>query len=317
MGRGASDVQRARWLRPAVLALLAVLAWPAAGRSLPTYVESLLAGDDAIVVRGMAPDGPVLTFGRRFGGSGVSLYYRGVEYINNDSRRGVDYGRQLQSAVQYRGGGECFNPTEAGGRYDHGQPRSSSVLLQAERGPDGSLTTETEMAFWMAPKSFKDKKNETCVALNDKIRDGFRLRRMVRVGHDGHDNVIVYNTQFFAPRVEPKPRYVPIVTHAPKTFTKVFEVRPASLVAEPATRRNRRGPYPFLQATPDERHAIVVCSRRPTGNYFYGYTRFADVTTSRVAFFADKPEQQSRLFENLVIVGTVDEVRSATVKFCF
>lgn len=311
------DRQRAPWWRSAALALLACLVWPAEGRDLPPYVESLLAGDDAIVVRGAAPGAPVLTFGRRFGGSGVSLYYRGVEYINNDSRRGVDYGRQLQSAVQYRDGGECFNPTEAGGRYDHSQPRSSSVLIEAKRGADGSLTTETEMAFWMAPDTAKDKKNETCVALNDKIRDGFRLRRFVHVGYEGHDNVIVYNTQFFAPRVEPKPRYVPIVTHAPKSFTKVFEVRPTSLVAEPATRRNRRGPYPFLQATPDERHAIVVCWRRPTGNYFYGYTRFPDVTTSRVAFFADKPERESRPFENLVIVGTVDEVRSATVKFCF
>jgi len=151
-----------------LLALLVVNASPFSwAREQPEFIEKLLQGDDAIVVTGTdSKKSPVVTLGRRFGGSGVSLYYRGVEYVNNDSNGEVDYGRQLQSAVVYRNAQECFNPTEAGGKYDRGRPISSSRLLSVERPQSNMVVTQTDMAFWMAPNQEKTKKGKECTALN-------------------------------------------------------------------------------------------------------------------------------------------------------
>ena len=302
-------------LRVFLLALLvcaAPAAWP---RGQPPFIEKLLQGDDAIAVTGGNGAAPVVTLGRRFGGSVVSIYYRGAEYINNHiAGDRVEYGRQLQSAAQYRDAGECFNPTEAGGRYDRDQPGSSSRLLKVERPKPNVLLTETDMAFWLAPGEVKDRRGKSCTALNTDYRAGYLLRRTLQVGVDAFPNVILYQTQFIAPIVEPSPRYVPAVIHTPnQVFTRVFVLRRDG-GGEELKQVAQRGDLPYIQASADAGHAVAVCS---TTKVIYGYRRGGNTTVSRFVYFANEPQKESPVFLNYVIVGTLSEVREAGRRFCF
>lgn len=101
----------------------------------------------------------VLTLGAsdRTAGAVDSLYLHGFELIDS-----FDHGRQIQTALQAsRPGafdykdelpGECYNPTEAGGVYDGFAPTSTSQLLAAAVGPN-TYSTQTRMAFWLAPQT--------------------------------------------------------------------------------------------------------------------------------------------------------------------
>jgi hypothetical protein len=302
-----------------LLVLLAAGVLPSLwSREQPPHIEELLKGDDAIVIGGSAgAASPVVTLGRRFGGSVVSVFHRGVEYVNNDSANQVDYGRQLQSAVQYRGVGECFNPTEAGGKYDRGRPMSSSRLLSVERPAPNVVVTSADMAFWMYPGQERTKKGKECFALNKDFRGGYILKRTIKVGMDGFPNVIYYRTQFTAPIVEPTPRYVPVVLHSPLLFSRIFRVGKEGTAVEILGERNQRGNQPFMLTTDDQAHAALVCSATPPADSFYGYTRHGNTTTSRFVYFAKGPEKESRVFDNYVIVGTASEVQKAVPRFCF
>lgn len=298
-------------------ALAACATQPAWSRALPPYVERLLGGDDAIVVTGTdSRESPVITLGRRFGGSVVSVFFRGVEYINNDNGKEVDYGRQLQSAVQYRGAGECFNPTEAGGRYDRGKPGSSSRLLSVERPGKNVIVTQSDMAFWMAPGETKTMKDKSCTALNTDYRGGHLLKRELRVGVEGFPNVIYYQTQFVAPAAEPNPRYEVVVIHTPPRFSRVFRITSDGQPQE-LNQRNQRGADPYMLATDDQLHAVVVCSATPAIDVTYGYIRWPNTTTSRFLHLGRGPEKESPVFDNYVVVGSAAEVLFAARKFCF
>lgn len=304
-----------------LLALLAACAAPLAwSRDLPPFIEKLLQGNDAIVVTNPGGgESPVVTLGRRFGGSVVSLYYRGVEYVNNhDGMNRIDYGRQLQSAVHYREAGECFNPTEAGGRYDKDKPSSSSRLVSVERPQPNAIVTQAEMAFFMGPgeeKILKGKK--ICTALNKDVRAGYLLKRTLQVGVDGFPGVIYYQTQFVAPVVEPSARYVPAVIHTPTNFTRAFSVDAQANTKEFVGQNGHRGKVPYMLATDDLRHAVLICWAKPAGETFYGFRRVPNTTVTRYAYFAPAPEKESPVFRSYVIVGTAEEVRNASRKFCF
>jgi hypothetical protein len=305
-------------------ACTAPLVW---SREQPPFIEALLQGDDAIVVTAASDrEAPVVTLGRRFGGSVVSIYYRGVEYVNNhNSRDRVDYGRQLQSAVQYRGVGECFNPTEAGGRYDKGRPASSSRLLSVDRPTPNVVVTQTDMAFWMAPGDQKSFKGKECKALNTDYRAGYLLKRTLQVGVQDHPNVISYRTQFIAPVVEPNPRYEVIVIHVPSgrqrgfqqsvSFKRLFRVNTDGTVEEIVGKDAQRGNLPFMLTTDDQLHAVVACSA--TQISVYGYRHGDNTIASRFVYFGKNPEKESHVFQNYVIVGSASEVQHAAGKFCF
>src|SRR4051812_29750731 len=55
----------------------------------------------------------VVSTSNRNAGAISSVVYRGIEHIDQ-----TDHGRELQSAVQFDGLGECWNPTEAGSAAD-------------------------------------------------------------------------------------------------------------------------------------------------------------------------------------------------------
>ena len=102
------------------------------------------------VIRGRTVDSEiVITTTSRVAGAIHSLKWRGKEFIDS-----TDHGRQLQSAANFDQGApisaETYNPTEAGSRRDGAGASSSSQLLSLT-AKGNRLTTNTLMAFWLAP----------------------------------------------------------------------------------------------------------------------------------------------------------------------
>ena len=62
---------------------------------------------------------------KRQGGAVDSLVWKDKEFINN-----WDHGRQLQMAMSVEGYGECWNPTEAGGKSDGTGMETKTVLRE-------------------------------------------------------------------------------------------------------------------------------------------------------------------------------------------
>jgi hypothetical protein len=90
----------------------------------------------------------VLKTRAEFSGAISSLVFRGKEHIDRH-----DTGRLLQSASQFEGYGECFNPTEGGARGNKENPKGllgSSKLKKAYIGKN-QIWTLTDMAFWTPP----------------------------------------------------------------------------------------------------------------------------------------------------------------------
>src|SRR5690348_6028806 len=66
----------------------------------------------------------VIGASKRFAGAINSLTWNGREFINS-----YDHARELQSAVQLNGAGECLNPSEAGSLDDDRGATSTSQLI--------------------------------------------------------------------------------------------------------------------------------------------------------------------------------------------
>ncbi len=88
--------------------------------------------------------------GVRFAGAISSLTYRGVEYIDT-----ADHGREMQSAIQLDGWGECYNPNEAGS-YADGDSFGSTSVLEAMSAQGNVIKTRTRPAYWLAPGERRD-----------------------------------------------------------------------------------------------------------------------------------------------------------------
>ncbi|XP_076445892.1 uncharacterized protein LOC143283532 [Babylonia areolata] len=87
----------------------------------------------------------VVSASRRMGGAIDSLVWNHKEFIN-----AWDHGRELQMAMNFLPNGECYNPTEAGGRYDF-QKNSSHTHIQSVHVAGHRLTTKVLPAFWTEP----------------------------------------------------------------------------------------------------------------------------------------------------------------------
>lgn len=79
----------------------------------------------------------------RFAGSVTSLKWNGVEFVNIH-----DHGRQIQTAIQLDGFGECNNPTEAGSSHDVKSKTSTSKLLAHSKIASNQMANSIKMAYW-------------------------------------------------------------------------------------------------------------------------------------------------------------------------
>jgi hypothetical protein len=104
---------------------------------------------------------------RRFGSAIYSIIWNGVEAIDS-----YDHGRLYQSAWQYDGLGEGYNPTEGGSAADAIGGTSSSAVVTA-MATNNTLTVTSRPALWQPHAG----------------DTGSQLEKTVRVGA-GHPNLI-------------------------------------------------------------------------------------------------------------------------------
>lgn len=125
----------------------------------------------------------------QFAGAISSLFWRGREFVNVR-----DHGREIQSAGQFHGLGECYNPTEAGNVADTSS--SSSQLLSVSTASN-VLQTSNQMAFYL-----RAGQSGACpegVGAPNATLSGYYLDKSVRIGFAGIPNVIEYLTTFWVP----------------------------------------------------------------------------------------------------------------------
>lgn len=191
----------------------------------------------------------------RLAGAIDSLTWNEREFIDS-----TDHGRQLQSASNLDVGAaffnECFNPTEAGSRYDGAGPTSSSRLLWlSAAGRD--LVTVNQMAFWLRP-------GETSggnPAANTTIRSNHLLQKDVRIGAFGLDHAIRYRVTFTLPAGEAhrQATFETLTGYMPPEFRQFFVLTPAGQLT-PLDDGPGEQALPVIVSTASADHAMGVWS---------------------------------------------------------
>ena len=120
-----------------------------------------------------------------------SLVWNNKEFINN-----WDHGRQLQSAMTVQNYGECWNPTEAGGRSDGIEKETKSNLthISAERN---ILSTTSLPAYWVrGDDTTRIPSGKFCPAgqasYNSEDTHRYEFRKTVTMGYFSLDNCIKF-----------------------------------------------------------------------------------------------------------------------------
>jgi hypothetical protein len=122
-----------------------------------------------------------------------SLRFDSKEFINT-----WDHGRELQSAFQGDGYGECYNPTEAGSAGDGPfSEKSSSIVLGIEKLSQNILSASSNYAFWLSNKS----KTGACVKGISPLAplprvSGLIANKRVTIGEFGDSKIIKFELEF-------------------------------------------------------------------------------------------------------------------------
>jgi hypothetical protein len=269
------------------------------------------------VIRGKAGKSEiVITTTRRLAGAVHSLTWDGVEFIDS-----ADHGRQLQSAASFdfgRKGGfhaECYNPTEAGSRFDGDGPTSTSRLLRLQAAGN-ELLSSTRMAFWLRPGEKSDGKP----ALNTTALSDHRVSKRIVIGSKMWPHAIDYRVSF---RVPPGERHTyaqfeALTGYMPPGFDQFYTLD----MENGEITRLSDGPgeqaKPVVFATADGRHAMGVWSpdQPSKGSEGAGYGRFRyaaeNVVKWNCVFRVKEPQGIAAgdySFRMVVAVGTLDDVR--------
>ena len=145
---------------------------------------------------------------KKYAGAIDSFYWRDQHFVDV-----ADHGREWQVAAQFKGFGECYNPTEGGNLADEDNPTSSSVLTSL-RTYNNVLTTLNTPAFWLrpyypgAPLDYYSSPNCTDywggpvyrrTTANTTVLSQYEYRKMVVFGFQGIPNAIWFNIQIVMP----------------------------------------------------------------------------------------------------------------------
>jgi hypothetical protein len=256
----------------------------------------------------------VITTTDRLAGAIHSLTWGGKEFIDSH-----DHGRQLQSAASFDCAApgefwaERYNPTEAGSRAD-GTGKTSSSKLRELRAEGATLTTTTQMAFWLAPgeKSFGRP------ALNDKVLSDYRVAKRVRIGHKTLANVIDYEVTFTVPKGvrHTYAQFEALTGYMPPDFGRFWTFRPdTGTLAELDDGPGEQG-FPVVFATESKTHAMAIYAPPGEPNAGYGRFRFrAEKVVKWNCVFRVRNDTGIAAgeyrFRTFVVVGTLDDVRQS------
>ena len=244
-----------------------------------------------------------------------SLTFRGVEYVDN-----YDHGRQIQSALQVDGLGECFNPTEAGSKADGAESRTSSVS-QIATSHANSLKTSTRAAFWLSP--FEDyghqcSPNRMERRAQNRVRlSDYLISKTVKFS-DTIANLVSVDIEFRFPEARQTASIEALTAYLPKEFTSFFSYDPAARKLT-NLRTNSVGAmtmYPVIVATADGRNAMGIISpdiaRRLPSQGYYAYFYFSGMAGAAkwsCVFNESQISAGSTLhYRCPIAVGTINEV---------
>lgn len=295
-------------------------------------MASLTAGHalaaDASISSAAAGGAIVLTAsGGRFAGAISSLTYRGVQYIDI-----ADHGRQMQSAIQLDGWGECYNPNEAGSVNDGTKTTSTSKLL-AISSANNVLVTQTQPAFWMAHQQQYGKacnpnlpspNNTVSVSQNTTDLSNFVFQRTSSFYGPAIPNLINVDVSWTVPENHASSNTEASTAYLPSTFSVFLTYDRASRtltkVAATATdSAAQHTPLPVIIAQANGQHSMGAFS--PTimttpGRGYMAYLNFSTGSTpttkwSCVYGEANVTAGSVYSYSCPVAVGTVDEVIAA------
>ena len=234
-------------------------------------LEAAVSGDAQIRAKA-GPSEIVITTTSRLAGAIHSLRWNGREFIDS-----ADHGRQLQSASNFDAGSritaETYNPTEAGSRFDGAGQKSTSVL-HALHAKGNTLTTISQMAFWLQP----GEKSVGNLAKNKTALSNHQLKKTVRIGAHGLPHAISYHVTFTVPKGEGHKHAVfeAVTGYMPPAFSKFLTFDPKTQKLLSLTDSPGEQSHPIIHSTPDKKYAMGVWSPAQPAKGFehVGYGRF-------------------------------------------
>lgn len=285
----------------------AALAVPAAGQA-----------DTSITGSAFGSPLTVTASGSRFAGAISSLTFRGVQYVNI-----ADHGREIQSALQLDGLGECFNPTEAGTKAD-GTSLSSSSVLQAISNANNVLQTQTRAAYWLAPGENYGKpcspSTSISSAQNQTVLSDYLISRSTSFDPAG-PNLIRADTTFSFPENRNSASIEALTGYLPASFNTWLRYDRASrtLVKSTGNSVAQRTTSPVIVAQSNGQHAMGVISpgingADPNAAYFAYLSFGGSQPTSKWSCVYGQYGISAGMqltYTCLMAVGTVDEVMNA------
>ncbi|WP_294532327.1 PEP-CTERM sorting domain-containing protein [uncultured Rhodoblastus sp.] len=235
----------------------------------------------------------------RVAGAVDSLIFNDQQFVNSE-----DHGREIQVAAAFGNKNrQFFNPTEAGSAENGLGPRSTSYLMSLKLNAKNSITTETQMAYWLNPL---DSKSES---LSQDI-----VSTTITIGVNAMKNVINYQTIYFVPT----PRILGGVEaptgYMPPEFSTFWIYDPNQDKLKNVTGNLPYQTNPIILSTSDSKFAMGIYA--PPQPYFYGYsaTHFtsasmASPTVKWNAFFIENTVPTGELrFDVYLVVGSLKTV---------
>lgn len=255
--------------------------------------------------------------GGRFAGAISSLTFRGVQYVDI-----ADHGREIQSALQLDGFGECLNPTEAGSKADGTNLTSSSVLLSIANSGN-VLTTQNRSAYWLLPG---ENYGQACspsttatTAQNTTVLSNYTISRTTSF-YPSIPNLIQADTTFTIPEDRSSASIEALTGYLPSTFNSWLKYDRASrtLVKLYGNGTNQQTTSPVIVSQSNGQHAMGAISPGITGadpQAYFAYFTFGGThpTAKWSCVYGHGPMTAGTqlTYTCLMAVGTVDEVIAA------
>ena len=258
----------------------------------------------------------VVSTSSRMAGAIDSLTWNGQQFINS-----YDHGRELQSAAQFNGLHECYNPTEAGSRSDGKGSTSTSQLLSLDASKN-RLMTRSRMAFWLAPGQASPSCRGETAAYASPLSD-IELSKQVTIGANGLPNVIKHEVTFHVPQNYDSAVFVGLTAYLPPNFSRFWTFDPNGDALTPLTDGPGEVRFPIIIATPDGAYALGVYAQEPPPGQprvRYGRWRFdrpgPDNATTKwnCVFRVRGAAAGDYRYTGYSIVGTLEDVKNSMRK---
>ena len=196
----------------------------------------------------------ILTVTKRLAGAIDSLRWNGKEFINS-----YGHGRQLQSAAHFNGWDDCFMPTEAGSKADGRGPHSTSRLIDLNVHGN-TLTTITNMAFWVPPGSLTSECRRYSGPHIEKRLSGIILTKKVTLGVEGIENAIDHVVTYKVPSAFETAVFEALAAYMPPDFSEFWTFNPATGTRARLSDGPGGQPLPIVFSTPSQAYAFGVYS---------------------------------------------------------